>query len=192
MINHLLCKTLNLILKDNIGSRKILEEYIGYSFSIIMLGFSMHSQIITDGFITPTDSGTKPTCTIKIPISVASTLISKDKISAIKIIEITGDTSFAHKLLEVLSQLHLSGVYLNQPPAVRAILRPLHQLAKYCHAQFKQISQNHAHSISEYLLYEKQTIVTSHEIEEFCQDVDKVKARTELINQKIKLLLLQA
>ena len=50
------------------------------------------------------------------------------------------------------------------------------------------IVYNTSQSISEYLQYETQDIVSKYEIEQFCNDIDELKEKTELLSKRFNLL----
>ena len=47
---------------------------------------------------------------------------------------------------------------------------------------------NASNSIKEYLLYETEELITKFEINHFCEQVDALRAKSEILEQKIQLL----
>ena len=185
MINTLTLKLINKILESNQGSRKLLIRDSGKSFKINLAGFCICSKIDIDGYlISPDDE--KFTVIINIPLDASTYLVNQDKLAVYKKINFAGDTKFGRKLLEIIANLHLSGIYstVNSPLALAA-LNQISNLIKIIQESLGLMLNNATSSIKEYLLYETEDLITQYENTKFCDAVDSLRADVDRLEQKI-------
>ncbi|HLX53051.1 MAG TPA: hypothetical protein VKR58_03890 [Aquella sp.] len=186
LFNPLAIKLLNLILKENTGSRKLLAKHPGKSFKLIFPGFSISALCDIDGYLIAHDS-TNYDVIISIPLDSATFLIDKDKLAVYKKMSFNGDSAFGRELLEILSKLHLDGIYTRiNSPLMLMVLNKFTDLIKIINNYLKFLASNSANTIKEYLTYETQDLITKFENDQFCNDVDEIKCQSEHLEQKIK------
>jgi ubiquinone biosynthesis protein UbiJ len=185
MINNLAIKLINKILDSNQGSRKLLIHNSGKSFKINLVGFSVAGKIDIDGYIISPDDK-EFTVIINIPLDASTYLVDKDKIAIYKKIGFAGDTKFGRKLLEIIANLHLSGIYsqVNSPLALAA-LNQINNLIKIIQEFLGLMLNNATSSVKEYLLYETGDLITQHENTQFCDAVDDLRSDVDRLEQKI-------
>ena len=192
-LNIYFCRGLNLILRENQGARNLLKEYNRYTYTLIAPLMIFNMQIDENGFMIPInldDPKIALNAKITLPLELIQFVFNMDQISIVKHIQVEGDLQFAHKLLEILSQLHFSNVYTIKSPILRTCVNKIINIIRALHIQVKSISHSLSQSLSEYLLYESEMVATSNEINEFCNSVGDLQVRTDLMNQKIMHLML--
>ena len=181
---------LNKVLESNEGSRNRLMAYAGKSFQIRLPFLSLSASISAKGLF---ESAETYTATIDIPLTAASYLINKDKLAIFKQIRFSGDVVFGREILEILAALQFTGViYNNSNPLTMLAVNKFISILTALKNQMQLLSSNASHSISEYLLYESEDLVTRYEMEGFCTGVDDLSARTERLNAQINFLLKQS
>lgn len=203
MLNALILSALNKILQHNEGSINLLKQYTNHSFKLSIAGLvGFYAAIDIDGlFVDPSEQKynkastqnhepyepyhQKYTVEITIPLACANYVVNQDKLAAFQQINFTGNTQFGRELLEILSKLHFSGVYDTLPPLLQPVMIKLEQVILVIAKSIILLQHNASHSISEYLLYETQDLVTRFEIEEFCNQIDELNNRVELLRAKI-------
>ena len=186
LFNPLTIKLINIILKSNTGSCELLSKYSGRTFKLIIPGFSISAACDIDGYlITPNTQNYD--VIINIPLDSATFLIDKDKLAVYKKISFDGDNKFGRELLEILSKLHLDGIYtkVNNPIMLMA-LNKFTDLGKTITNYLKLLADNGANTLKEYLMYETQDIITRFENDQFCNDIDNLRSRSEYLEQQIK------
>jgi|GEM_PF-5351003 len=186
LLNPIAIKLINLILKENTGSRKLLANHPGKSFKLIFPGFSVSAACDIDGYLITPDL-TNYDVIINIPLDSATFLIDRDKLAVYKKMSFNGDAAFGRELLETLSKLHLDGMYtkVNSPLMIIA-LNKFTDLIKIITDYLKFLASNSSNTLKEYLMYETQDIITRFENDQFCNDVDEIKRRSEHLEQQIK------
>jgi len=190
MINTIAIKLINKTLETNQGSRKLLTNDSGKSFKINLVGFGVAGKLDIDGFIIAPDDK-EFNVIINIPIDASTYLINNDKLAVYKKINFTGDTKFGRKLLEIIANLHLSGIYSKvDSPLALAALNQISNLIKMVRESGKLMLNNATTSIKEYLLYETADLITKHENTKFCDAVDHLRADVDRLEQKITNLSL--
>ncbi len=187
-INDSMLFVLNKTLSNNESSLNSLKQHIYKSFKINFLGLSLSAVINQDGVLSRY-SETEFTVIINIPITASTYLINQNKIDLFKQLTFIGDKKFGRELLEILSKLNSYGLFSTQSSFANILVNQLINLIKMIIAQIKLTSTNASQSISQYLLYETEDIADKYEIDKFCNAVDDVKARVELLNQRINLLV---
>ena len=180
---------LNKILEHNEGSINLLKHYHGKSFKLNLVGISIAALITDSGLLQVADESTEFNVDVFIPPTTASYLVNQDKLDAFKKISFHGDIEFGRAILEIMANLHLSGLYTNTSPAAGLMLSQLGKVINMLKEQMLLVGQNSSNSVSEYLLYESEDIVTRYEIQDFCDNVDDLNNRLNLINQRINNLL---
>lgn len=183
---------LNKILEHNEGSTNLLKHYSGKSFKLNLVGISISAFITESGLLQAVDENDEFNVDVFIPATTASYLVNQDKIDAFKKISFHGDIEFGRALLEIMANLHLSGLYANTSPAAGLMLSQLGKVINMLKEQMLLVGQNSTNSVTEYLLYESEDIVTRYEIQDFCDNVDDLNDRLNLINQRINNLLTTA
>lgn len=186
--NNILITIFNKLLDLNSGSRNELRKYNGKSFILNIIGLKLKARINEDGLLSDCDdlSNEKIDAAIIIPMSIAPFLITQDKLELFRQIKIIGDNSFATNFLEILSKLNFTGIYAKVSPINGVLLKQLENILISIKNYFSHINSNMSRSFSEYMVYETGDIVNKHKIEQFCTNVDELKARTTLLEKKIK------
>jgi ubiquinone biosynthesis protein UbiJ len=189
LLNPLALKLVNLVLISNTGSRELLGTYYGKTFKLIFPGFSLSAKCDLDGYLINNYNEINYDVVINIPIASATFLIDQDKLAVYKKITFTGDANFGHELLEILSKLHLDGIYTQvNSPLKLMLLNKFTGLIKAVGIYIMQLGIGSSNTLKEYLMYETQDIITHFEHEEFCNNVDNIRARSEQLEQQIKEL----
>lgn len=188
MLPNPLVLALNKILKHNQGSLTLLKKYQTKSFLLNILGLPVAAKIDTDGFLIETHH-TDYDVTITIPSSITTYLADQDKLAAIKKVTFTGDNKLGLELLEILSNLQLSGLYTSDSPMVNLVLGQIVNLITTIKNYLQLLAKNAATSISEYLVYETGDIVDRYTLEKFYTEVDQLKSRADLLSKRIAQLV---
>lgn len=182
----------NKILEHNEGSVNLLKHYSDKSFKLNLAGMSITALIAQNGLLQTTDESDEFDVDVFIPAATASYLLNQDKLDAFKKISFHGDIEFGRALLEIMANLHLSGLYANASPSAGLMLSQIGKVINMLKEQMLLVGQNSSNSVTEYLLYESEDIVTRYEIQDFCDNVDDLNNRLNLINQRINNLLIAA
>jgi ubiquinone biosynthesis protein UbiJ len=188
IINQSILKLINLILVTNDGSRKLLALKHGRTFKIILPGFSICAACDIDGYLI-TEHATNYDVVIHIPLDSATFLINRDKLAVYKKITFVGDAEFGRELLEILAKLHINGVYTKiDSPLMLMLVNKLSAFVKSINNYLQSTARNSSNTLKEYLMYETQDIITRLEHDQFCNDVDELKAQSEILEKRIKQL----
>jgi ubiquinone biosynthesis protein UbiJ len=115
-------------------------------------------------------------------------LVNNDKLDIFKQIKIDGDLNFGTKLLEILSKLNFDGVYSKVSPLNGAILHKVEIIFSAIKNHFVRMQINMVKSLSEYFVYETRDIINGFKIDDFCDNVDDLKSRTDILTKKIEKL----
>ncbi len=188
MSTSLLLSLLNKILYYNESSLNLLTKHASKSFDLNAIGVSIKALINHNGMFIPLEKMVEPTVRIIIPLSTATYLVDNDKLTAFRKILFDGDITFGRELLEIFSNLHLDGVYAKTSPFNGMILSKLEQILIQIKQQLGLMTANSTNSVKEYLLYETEDLVTQHEMKDFCDSIDELSDRTNILQQQINLL----
>ena len=188
IFDHQIRFIFNKVMLLNESSIIKLKMHQGKSFQITLLGISFEALIDVDGSLIKPSS---PNHTVKIlaPLSLATYLINQDQLNAFSQIKFIGDNSFGRELLEILSNLQLSAIYKENSLERSLILNKINQIIQFSKNNLHLLHCNISKSISEYLLYETEDLVTHYEIDEFCDEVDHLGNRVDILKARINLLL---
>lgn len=188
LINNLIIKLLNNILINNQGSLNLLKKFNQQSFSISAIGlFKINAIIQEDGLLKDIDT-TDYTTYISIPLSISTYLLDNKQIEAIKNINIQGNKEFGMNILNIFSNLQLEYNISSSSFANSIIFNILKNFINTIKSSIGIFIQNTGQSITEYIQYETQDIVSYYEIEQFCNNVDELKEKTELLLKRFNLL----
>jgi len=186
LINTLSLKLLNKLLESNESGRSLLSKYAHRSFCLIVPGFNIKALIDESGFLSHTIDDSQYDVSIHIPISSATYLVNNDKLELYKKIEFHGDSNLGRELLEIIANLHFSGLYnLSSSPFKLIIVNKLHHIFETIKQQIKLMRTNTSTSVREYLLYESEDLVTHFEHDSFCNEVDSLRERTVKLEHQI-------
>lgn len=188
MFNTIKIDCFNYILNSNQGTKIELQPYAGRTFNINVMGICLSSKIKSDGSFDYYKESNNHDVEILIPMAATSYLIHKDQLATFKQLTINGDQAFGRKLLEILAKIHLTGFY-PKSPVFGVIILQIEKIITLIKEQILLTTRNGSQSISEYLLYETNDIVSRYEIETFCHNVDTLQEQTELLEQKINRLM---
>lgn len=183
-------KLFNKVLAINQGSRNLLAKYAGKSFYLNISGI-LHLKAIIDnnGFLGPCSTQTDYDSIITVPLDTATYWLDLDKIGLYKKINFSGDSLFGSELLEILANLHFSGLYnVSHSPIILTLANKIEQILKQLTSQVQLMYRNSTQSICEYLLYETEDLITNFEHERFCDNVDDLRDRTVHLEQQIARL----
>ena len=156
MLNKSIIQLINRILQNNTGALSKLQQYALHTWTIKTDIITIRASIDTTGEFIPTNN-VDTDCIIQIPLSLASSLITKDKILIFKQLKITGNQDLAKMLLECLSELHFDGIYKTQNQVINLILYKLSIIIKQLHNYITLVGTNANVSIHDYLIYENCT-----------------------------------
>lgn len=179
---------LNKILLSNESSQNLLAKHHNKSFCLVFPVFSISAIIDKNGLL-DNHKAEDIDSIITIPYSTINYLINQDKLALIKEIDISGDKNFGIFILEVLSKLNWNIIDQDKIPGGRIIISTLSTFFKKLNTQFQLVAGNAINSIKEYLLYETEDLVTSYEMTDFCQAVDELNNRVDILRARINLLL---
>jgi ubiquinone biosynthesis protein UbiJ len=188
LINNIVLSLLNKILLNNQGSMALLQKFSQQSFSINIVGtFSLNAIIKDDGLLQSIDTEVYTTY-INIPLSVSKYLLNNNQLDAIKDINIQGDKQLGMSILNILANLQLTNIAGYSSLTNSIVYISLTNFINTIKNTLQLIVYNTSQSISEYLQYETQDIVSKYEIEQFCNDIDELKEKTELLSKRFNLL----
>lgn len=188
LFNNTILSILNKILQVNEGSLLLLKEYSGNTFSINIIGLlKIVAKLDNDGFLSTTDN-TSYTTDISVPFSISPHLIQNNQLEMIKEVQINGDKQFGLDLLKIFSNLKFSHVNYNHGIVAVTLQNTLEKFFKSIKNTLQLVFNNANNSISEYLQYETQNIVSRYEIDQFCVEVDEIRERTNLLEKHLNLL----
>jgi ubiquinone biosynthesis protein UbiJ len=162
--------------------------HCGKSFKFITPLGILSGQIDIDGFIINEVDNTAYTVIINIPVAVSSYLINQDQIAAFKQLKFQGDRVFGREFLELLVNLNFSGLYTSESVAVLFIQQQLQQFFIGLKNTLQLITTNTVNSVTEYLLYESEDLITQYELKQFCDEVDSINERTNLLIAKFEYI----
>ncbi|MCX8514317.1 MAG: hypothetical protein ORN24_01990 [Burkholderiales bacterium] len=189
MLNNMIFHNiLNRLLEVNNGSLNQLQMHCGKSFKFITPLGILSGQIDIDGFIINEVDNTAYTVIINIPVAVSSYLINQDQIAAFKQLKFQGDRVFGREFLELLVNLNFSGLYTSESVAVLFIQQQLQQFFIGLKNTLQLITTNTVNSVTEYLLYESEDLITQYELKQFCDEVDSINERTNLLIAKFEYI----
>lgn len=187
IINHGVLLGLNTVLKHNEGSQQLLKRYATYSFKINLSGFMICALIDSDGLMIAAAPNDYYTVEITLPLRCATYLINHDKLAAFRQIHLQGNREFGLELLQILVNLNMPSVTIS--PALLLTITPLVQFIQTLKDNLVLIGHNATTSISEYLLFETEDLVTHFELAEFCTAVDELTMNVDRLMAQTKLLL---
>lgn len=103
-------------------------------------------------------------------------------------IQCYGDTGLLHALQAVFKQVDLDWTVLWASIVGDKLAFPVSQLFQKSKQYVYAASANNAHSLKEYLLYEKNCFVTAAESEQWIDDIMTLKNDTERLEKNLQLL----
>lgn len=186
--NHLLF-TLNKILQYNESSLQKLKHISGKSFLLNILGFSLSGIIDDEGFILAAQDEKIFDVEIFVPLESAKYLIEQDKLGFFQKIKINGNKNLARDLLEIFSNLHFTGIYTAKSPIINLLINKLINSTKSIITLFKLTATNTTNSITEYLLYQTEDLLTHNEVNKFYNEVDELKGQVDILQKRIDSLV---
>lgn len=185
LLNGLSIKLFNKLLETNSGSRKRLSKYAEKSFCLMIMGFNLMACIDNNGDLSQLISDNYDV-SIQIPLDSATYLVMPDKLDIYKKIKFSGDIAMGRELLEILTNLHFSGLYnVSNSPFMLILINKIHSILDMLKEQVKLMYNNTTLSIKEYLLYESEDLVTQFEHDTFCNNVDDIRERTVHLEHQI-------
>lgn len=187
MKNQLFALIINRLLKTNVGVADQIAKLKGKTIELTIIGAKFQFEII-GSFVTESKN-TKPDVRINIPLSASTHLINPDQLKTMKQIQIDGELKTGQEFLQLLSQLHPEDLlYQHDNMTLGIITRKLEKLVIMVIDYLKLIINNGLYSSSQYLQYESKDLVGYYEIEDFCNQVDELNSRYELLNKRIARL----
>ncbi len=187
MKNQLFILIINRLLRANVGLADKMAKLTGKTIELILIGAKFRFEI-TGNFITETEN-TEPNVRINIPLSASTHLINPDQLRTMKQIQIEGELKTGQEFLQLLSQLHPEDLLYQHDNIILGIItRKLEKLVIMLINYLKLVINNGLYSSSQYLQYESQDLVGHYELEDFCNQVDELNSRYELLNKRIARL----
>lgn len=190
MLPNLLLSVLNKILLMNQASKQRLQSHVGNSFAIKFNGLSIiKAKIDIDGLLISVKNDNVFDVVIDIPIKSATYLINHDKLEIFRMIKFSGDKELVRSILEIITTLHFSGVYEGRSLETGFIMAQIESMIKIVNEQLQLMLKNSINSVSEYLMYETEDIVTSYELEEFCDEIDDLRNQLDRLESRVNQLI---
>lgn len=187
MLNNLAIKAINLLLQANPRTQEELKQYATKVVGLNLPFLSLQFIISSDGSLEPENANTD--CIINIPLSSASHLIHEDEVKTFKSLQIEGDKTLAKNLLATLATIETTKIlYLHQNPILSIFANKLEQLIEHLVSYAKLVSHNAGLSTSQYIQYEAEAIADKYQIEEFCNQVDELRERCDLLTKRVERL----
>lgn len=185
MLNQFAVKAINLLLEANPNTKDMLKKYSTKIIQLDLPFLSIAFIISPDGSLSAEESN--PDCIIKIPLASASHLIHHDELKTYKTLEITGDKTLAKDLLSILATIETTKLlYLHENPFLSMFANKLEKVINSLVNYAKLVANNTTVSTSQYLQYETSSVANKYEINQFCEDVDKLSSQTELLAKKVE------
>lgn len=186
LANKLILSGLNRILSQNESISLTLIKYSGKTFKINCLGLAFAATIDDKG--TFTNPQPNYDAEIIIPASIVSWILQQDQLGAVKQININGDSKLGLDLIKILSDLDFSVDVTTKNPSVNLVIAKLIKALTKLKHYIQSVTKSNLTSLTEYLFYEKQIFVNSTEHNQFCNQVDELKLRTENLARQISTL----
>ena len=181
---------INVVLEQNQGSVVLLKKYSEQSFCIDIAGFISFSAVITDaGVLDKIVDKNTVDAKVRINPTIVATLLDSTPAELIKHISFDGDKEFGVKLLEIFSNLQVSdGLFKTQSLSLTIIFDMLRKFITLLSGTLKLVTQNAGISIAEYLQYETNDVVCSSDVDNFCNSVDFLREKADLLMKRAELL----
>ncbi len=187
MKNQLFALIINRLLKTNVGVADQITKLKGKTIELIIIGAKFQFEII--GSLVTENENIEPNVRINIPLSASTHLINHDQLKTMKQIQIEGELKTGQEFLQLLSQLHPEDLlYQHDNMLLGVITRKLEKLIIMLINYLKLVISNGLYSSSQYIQYESQDLVGYYEIKDFCNQVDELSSRYELLNKRIAKL----
>jgi ubiquinone biosynthesis protein UbiJ len=186
--NFLFHPFLNHVLELNNGSLAQLQHNSSKSFKIIAPLWIVSGQIDRDGFICNENDDSSYNVVIHIPATISTYIVNQDKIAAFKQIKFEGDRAFGRELLEILANLNYGVLNVSQNPMALFFQQQLLKVFTGLKDALQLIASNMTNSLTEYLLYESEDLITQYELKQFCDEVDSLDQRTNLLAAKLEYM----
>lgn len=190
MFNKVKIDCLNFILSKNNHVKEELAKLVNCTFNINMVGFCLSAMISNSGELSYYSELNSHDVEILIPLKASSYFIHRDSLTTFKQLTIIGNQKLGREILEILAKINLNNLY-PQSPLLGVIFLQVESFIDSVRNQIILMSRNSSQSISEYLLYETNDLVSSYEINEFCNQVDAINERSALLELKINRLMNQ-
>lgn len=186
MLSSLVIKALNLMLRANPQTqnkfKKLATKLIELKLPLLRLNFI----IAPDGSFEPENS-VAADCEITIPISSSSYFLHHNQLQAFQNLQISGDKNLAKVFLETLATIDISNIlYQHNSPALGILSVKIEKIMRQIIDYAQLINQNASLSTSQYIQYDAQIIVDKYQIDNFCNQVDELKERTDLLALRIE------
>ena len=186
MFNTFAIKAINLLLKANPQTQTKLKSLATKLVELKLPFMTLNFIIAPDGSLEAEDSAA-PDCSIEIPFGSSSHLIHQDQLKTFQSIAIEGDKVLAKELMTILATLDASNVlYLHESPILGMFAVKLEKLLQGLVDYAKLVTQNAGLSTSQYVQHEAQIIADKYQIDDFCNQVDELKERTDLLTKRIE------
>lgn len=178
---------LNLFITTNSGVqlklKNLANKVIGLHFGNIKF-----ELLITDNGDVKT-TNLAHDCTIYFPLAIISHLIHKDAIRTLRTIKITGNNKLAIEFLDIITKLNPTNfLYTNNSQLLNLGGFYTEKLVKSFVDYANLVVNNFTTSGSRYIQYEKNFITDKYQITEFCNQVDEIKDRYQLLLKRVQKL----
>jgi ubiquinone biosynthesis protein UbiJ len=205
ILNAINISLINAMLAQQSSIRRQLQACHNQCYRIMLHKVSILTFTIDkDGFfeaVAATDEHQPYDATIVIPSDIVVPIIYKqltsrndqqDKIAIAKQLHITGNEASAYAMLEAIANLDTSAGWLyatcDSSKLSWLLCKQLIGVLTWIKDGVNRVTSNVIYSSVDYWQNQVGAIVAATEIEEFCQAVDIVKARTDVIVRDLQLL----
>ena len=186
MFENIFIKLINRLLVNS-ENCKHLSKYMNQSLIISIKQLVTISLIINEeGLVNKCyDDNIRNQLVIENLYGVISSSHYLDKL---KYISINGDKKIVLDILKILSNLDIHDLYIpNNIVSQIAFSNALQLFSKFI-TIIKNSYNSLLYSLSEYLQYEKDIIVTKYEVDRFCDEVDELNFKVTQLSKKISIL----
>jgi ubiquinone biosynthesis protein UbiJ len=115
-------------------------------------------------------------------------LANNNYFDKLKYITINGDKKVILDIMKILSNIGVYDLYVPNNVISQVFFSNAIDLLKKTLSIIKQSYESITYSMAEYLQYEKNIIVTSYEVNKFCDDVDDLSQKLIKLSKKISAL----
>ncbi len=186
MLSSLVIKAFNLILNANPQTQTKLKKLATKLIELKLPLFTINVIIAPDGTFESEDC-VPADCSITIPISSSSYFLHHNQVQAFQNLLIQGDKNLAQDFIMILATLDISNIlYQHNSPTLGILSIKIEKTLKQIINYAQLINKNASLSTSQYIQYEAQVIVDKYQIDNFCNQVDELKEKTDLLALRIE------
>lgn len=185
MLNSIFTRFLQHLMQQNSWAKAILQPFAGQS--VLVTSSLLHTTLIIleDGSLVIAGQTNLPDATISIAPSLLLRIMAKDESAKLKI-NITGDTHLAAELGKVFTNMRWD-IEEDLSKLIGDIsANKLTQFNRQAIKNVKETGTNLAEMLTEYWQEENPLIAKKYAVEEFCKEVDKIRADVARFEKKLQ------